>query len=97
MELSEIMERCRELHGPWLAERGEDVQLSLLTPEEIHGRVEPMDRVDRQTGDSSPNWPELCIDQERDTLSTLQLLRETNFMLPPITNADPGDETDAED
>lgn len=40
MKLNEIMERCRELHIPWLAARGKDVQLSLLTTDEIVATVE---------------------------------------------------------
>jgi hypothetical protein len=38
--LPELMERARELHREWLAQRGKDVQLSLLTAEEICATVD---------------------------------------------------------
>ena len=51
MTLHEILERCRELHGPWLAERGEDVQLSLLTGKEFGAMLPPI--VNDDPGDDN--------------------------------------------
>jgi len=99
LQLSEILERCRELHGPWLAKHGEDFQQSLLTAAEIHGTVEPMENRDRQIGGSPLHNHitlhgeidnESCIDHERDTLSLIQLLRETNVQVDFIQTDQPG-------
>jgi len=88
-ELHEIMERCRELHAPWLAERGEDVQISLLTEEEISATVcESSESVKDSRGLRKSNNP------QSDLTKTEGNSTERISMFPPITDRDPGDETD---
>ena len=83
-ELHEMMERCRELHGPWLADRGEDVQISLLTADELSATVV-------STGEDAAR---IGGDNEQATRLLPNSTGQRRNMLPPIVNDDPGDDND---